>query len=460
MFTKNRRKSSYLFTSTKYSRRRSIPTPWLLAALPVGLLLLELLLRLGVGIAGKGAEMNAYEGEPAIATDYRFKPFSSDGKPVQGIPGTGRLAVQTHPLTGYQLMPSQRHRALSIGAQGFRGEATIAPVKPKNEVRILVLGGSMAFGSMASQDQVVFAQQLEQRFNQQVQQQKSNPQQFRPDVLPYFADEMDQALRLPPKIRAAQYRVINAAVPGYVSSNTVADFSTRLATLNPDLIVLVDGYADLLMPDSSTAASLNTDHLSARPIGHFLGSLAEGCKGIFNHLYLTKTFRYWVLKPQPSLASVVDPLASNHTALGDRLPDTANLKPRVDRYRQHLQQLAVLSGAMKTPLIVALQPELSQRPANKRSAEEQQRLDQLGKPYVDRVQSGYQSLQQAITTVKQNSGNVSVLTLQPALDKVGGTAFQDTIHLSDPAQTAISDRLYDAIAPRLHTEAKPFAGSR
>lgn len=447
-----------MFSSSSYSsysrRRQKVPMPVLIGAIPVGLLVLELLLRLGVSLAGKADEMNAYQGEPPIATAYRFKPFTRENQPVKGIPGFGALAVQTHPLTGYQLMPSQTNSALQINSQGFRANEDVPVKKPSNEVRILVVGDSSAFGSLASQNQATFAQQLETRLNEQVKTQQANPGQFRPEVLPYFADEMQKALQLPPKIRIARYRVINAAVPGFLSSNTLADFTTRLQPYQPDMVVLMNGYSDLL--SDQVAANLATDKLAARPVRHLFGSMREGFQGFFNHLYLTKTLRYWVLKPQPELAELVNPL-SDGTALEQQLKaDDAVKQARLDRYQAHLQQLANITGSSKIPLIVALTPELHQRDAAKQTEAEKTRLDALGDAYQQQIQADYKRLNQAVIDVKSTRSNLIPVPLNKALNEVEGEAFRDTIHLTDAAQTAISDRLYQTIAPMLQVQSKPF----
>jgi hypothetical protein len=454
MFTKNRRRTS-LFSESSYRRRRSkVPTSWLIGAIPAGLLLLELLLRLGVGLAGKGAELNDYMGEPRRITDYRLKAHGGNFQPIEGIPNYGRLSAFADPLVGYRLQNKQLNQSLAISPAGFRTDAAIGP-KYAKEVRILLLGGSSAFGSLASNNRVTFAAQLEERLNQQVQNQKKNSAQFRPDVLPYFADEVEKVMKLPAKIRDVEYRVINAAVPGYISSNTLADYSSRLIKLKPDLVIVMDGYGDLLMSEAQSAATLPIDNLSSNPLGHVIGSIREMVNGFFNHLYLTKALRYWVLKPKPQLAQVVDGLNPATGSLTDRLPtDPGIMKARVDRYQQNLQNLAILTNATKTPVIVAIQPELSQRKSDKLTPQEQQTLTSLGQPYKDRMQSGYQGLKQAIEAVKKSSGNVSSLLIQPEFDKFNGPAFQDTIHLTDEAQKVVSDKLYDTIVPRFQTNEK------
>ncbi|MBE9030223.1 SGNH/GDSL hydrolase family protein [filamentous cyanobacterium LEGE 11480] len=434
-----------------------MPLPLLLAALPLALLVLELLLRLGVGLAGKGDELNAYQGEPTIATAYRFKPFTADQQTVKGIPGYGELAVQSHPLTGYQLVPNQENAALKINNQGLRSAADIPTNKPKNEVRILVIGGSTAFGALTSKNASTFAQQLENRLNQQVKAQKSNPAKFRPNVLPYFADEMQKALALPAKVRNANYRVINAAVPGYLSGNTLADFTTRLQRYQPNIVVLMNGYSDLLTPATQVATDLATDQLAAQPVSHLWGSVREGIQGLFHHLYLTKTFRYWILKPEPKLEQLVNPLDRSGNSLPDQLgQDDKALKQRVDRYRNNLQQLANITGNSKIPLVVSLTPELHQRQTDKQSEAEKRRFEALGKTYQERVKTGYTALDQAVKQVKSKRRNLIIVPLSKTINQFDGEVFQDTIHLTDEAQTAVSNRLYQTIAPMLLVKPKPF----
>jgi hypothetical protein len=249
--------------------------------------------------------------------------------------------------------------------------------------------------------------------------------------------------------------VINAAVPGYLSSNTLADYTARLQAYQPNVVVLMDGYEDLL--SVGDAAQLPTDQLAAHPWAHLGGSLREGFQGIFNHLYITKALRYWVLKPEPTIEQLVNPLGPVGKSLADQLSADANgLNPRVDRYQQNLAQLATLTQSTKTPFVVALSPELHQREAAKQTPAEQQRLSALGNTYQERVKTGYSALDRAIQTVKSKHRNLIIVPLEKTLNQVDGEAFRDTVNLTDNAQIAISDRLYQTIAPMLLVKPKPF----
>jgi lysophospholipase L1-like esterase len=428
-------------------------------AIPLTLLGLEALVRLGVAIAGKTSELASYAGEPLILTDYRFKQLNQSAQPFQGLSTAGRLAIQPNPLTGYQFLGNQRNSALQINVQGFRADQPLDVTKPKGEFRIFVIGGSTAFGQLSLSNQATFAQQLENHLNQQVQAQKASPKSFRPDVLPYFADELNKALNLPPKIRDSRYRVINAAVPGYTSGNSVSQFLSRDIMYQPDMVVWVNGYSDLLLPSTQVAAAMTApDQLASNAIAHLMASISQGIQGIFNWFYLVKALQYWVLKPQPPLEQAVDPLNPSQAKLVDRLTtDPQELNHRVTRYAQNVQQMARIANLAKVPVLMALSPEISLRPQPVPA--EQRILQALGPDYRQRIQAGYQQLQHALETVKQTAPAMRLVNLQPATNQLPGEAFQDPIHLSNAANQAVSDRLYEAIAPLVQVQPQPFKGA-
>lgn len=447
--------TSYYSPRQKKKRRSSV---WWLAAIPVGLIGLEILLRIGTSLSGHQAELDSYVGEPSIVTAYRLKPLNQSGQPIQGVPSQGRLVAQQSALTGYRLVGNQQNPFVKINAQGFRADQPIDSNKPQNEIRILLLGGSTAFGQLSSSNHSTIAYQLEKRLNQQVQDQKTNSKQFRPDVLPYYADELEKALKLPPKIRESQYRVINAAVPGYASGNILSQLASHLLTYKPDVIILVDGYTDLLLPSSQEATTLvDTDSLLANATGHFFSSLSQGIQDGFGSLYLVRGIEKWLIQPQPSIESLVDPLDASHQPLADRFAPTPEEQTRrIDRYTRNLEQIAHLASASNAMLLVGLQPELSHR--HNPSAREKQVLDQLGTRYTQHVQDSYQQLAGSIAQAKKAVPGLTTIDLQTAFDGVAGDAFQDTVNLTDRANQALADRLYDVIAPKLQVQPKPFGG--
>jgi lysophospholipase L1-like esterase len=463
MFSKRRPKSSWSLSGrSSYSRSRrkpSIPTSWLLASIPLAILGLELLLRLLMALLGKGSEIDSYRAEPPLNNQYHLVYHNQSGQPIQGLPSGGQLAVQQNPLLGYQLKPNQQNPALQLNNQGLRTAKPLDLAKPKTETRILVLGGSTAFGTLAPNNDATFAQQLEIQLNQQVQDQRSNTKSFRPDVLPYFADEQEKALKLLPKIRDAQYRVINAAVPGYTSSNTLAQLTSLLA-YQPDAIVLLDGYSDLLLPSHQTAASIpNLSSLTSNATHHLFSTLTTGLSQFIGQFYLVKLPAFFLTHPKPSVEAVVDPSELNLGSLRDRLPkDDAELKLRSDRYQANLQLISRIAAGAKIPVLYALQPELSHRSASSITQSEKSALDALGSDYGPRIDKSYKALQTAAEEVKKTSPNLIILKNKERIDRIKGDVFLDPIHLNQAGNKAIAEQLYEAIAPKLQIEAKPFSG--
>lgn len=452
------RSSRKTYKSSFSSRQKSRPLPrWaILGSIPLILLGLELLARVGVGIAGKTAEFASYEGEPSNVTAYRLRYLDRANQPYDGLPDRGSLRVKRSPLMGYKLVENQQNNFWRINEQGFRTEQAIAATKPKNEVRIFVLGGSTAFGQLSSGNQTTFASQLETRFNQQVASQKTNPNKFRPDVLPYYADELVKAMALPPRIRENRYRVINAAVPGYASSNELAQLALQILSYKPDFVVVVDGYADLLLPSTQEGADIpGIEGLLENAPGHFTTAVSEQFKHWFNQSYLVKSFQYWVSRPQNSNNSVIPPEAG--LSLTQRFPQNKDeLNRRVSRYRNNVEQIVRLTSSAKIPLIVALQPEVTSR-ANALTPREKQIISQLGSGYSQQVKTGYTQLQQSIAQVKQAyPQGVVTLNFYDALAGLKEDAFHDTIHLTDKGNAAIAAKLYDAIANSLTVQPKPF----
>ncbi|HBR74363.1 MAG TPA: GDSL family lipase, partial [Cyanobacteria bacterium UBA11159] len=160
----------------KRKRQRKLPILAIVMAVPVSLILLELLARLVVGISGKSTELAAYEGEPANANAYRIEFLDQKKQPYQGLSNRGKLAAQRSIAVGYKLVPGQQSNLWRINEQGFRDDIPVPLSKPKDEIRIFVLGGSTAFGQWNPSNEATLAHKLEVRLNQRVAQQKNSPE--------------------------------------------------------------------------------------------------------------------------------------------------------------------------------------------------------------------------------------------------------------------------------------------
>ena len=457
MFRTSRK--SYRSSLSSYQRKKkSLPRWVIFSAIPIALITLELLARLITGMMGKAPELSAFEGEPLNVTAYRLNYLDQSGSPYDGLPDRGRLTAKRSPLMGYKLVGNQKSSSWQINEQGFRASQPVTAAKAKDETRIFVLGGSTAFGQMSSNNQSTFATQLETRLNQQVATQKTNSTKFRPDVLPYFADELAKAMALPPRIRDSRYRVINAAVPGYASSNELSQLALQILSYRPDFIIVLDGYADLLLPSNQEGADIpGIESLLDNSFGHFTTALSEQFKNWISQSFLIKSVQYWVLRPQDSLKLVIPPAIEADGSLSQKLPASADeLDRRVTRYRNNLEQIARLTSGAKIPIVFALQPEITSRSTNTLTPREKKVLDQVGQAYPQQVKAGYAQLRQAIAQVKQQfPQGVTTLNLNEGTNFQGET-FYDTIHLTDAGNTAIAARLYDTIATSLTLQPKPY----
>ncbi len=450
----NRRKSFSPYSSKARSRKKNIPLTFLIPSVSLAVVIgSEILLRLMVGASGKAGELAGYFGEPASVSDYRLQVNTSAGNPVSGT-AWGELKVRPSPTMGYELIPNQKTNTVEINAQGFRANQSIPLAKPSNEVRVLIVGSSAAFGTLTPDNGATIASLLETQLNQQVKDQQANAKKFRPDVLPYFADEMEKALRLPPKIREGQYRVINAAVPGYLASNVQSQLSSL--DYQPDIVVLIDGYSDLLAPSDRPVATLSSvDNLLSDASGHFLSSLGNNLNGFLNHLYLIKAWNAWIIKPNPRSELLAD--TSNTTgSLTDRLStDPDELQKRIDRRTRALVGIEKLTSLRKIPFVVGIQPEVSQLKSP--SSDDTKILKDLDNGYPKLIQDQYAKLIQSQKTVK----GITSLSFQDAIDKASSTKgdshlFYDAIHPRIPLIKTIATTIQTTIGPQLQVQPKPF----
>ena len=457
------RKSRTMSYSSSYgrsSKKKSIPLLWILALIPATLIGLELLLRVGVSVTGKEADLSGFGGEPSRISAYRMRPMTQDGQAIAGL-SPGNLQVRSSGLTGYELVPNQSAKIPSsqtelfhINDQGLRAVESVAMKKPAGDVRVLLLGSSTAFGTLSSANEGTIGRSLEMQLNQQVQDQKNNAKQFRPDVLPYFADEMEKALKLPPKIRPGQYRVINAAVPGYLTSNALSQLSSQLLDYQPDVVVLIDGYSDLLVKSDRSVATLGViDQSLTNATGYFFGSLGQGVADLWNQLYLVKITNAWVMVPNPKSELLAD-VSNAQGSLVDRLSeDSAEVGKRVDRRTRALEKMLQLTSSRKIPLLVGLTPELSHR--KNPTPNEKKLLESLGDRYPKLIQAQYTQLLDA----QKKLPGLTPVSLQEAVGSLTSKdqqAFVDAVHLTDNANAAIAKSLISAIAPTLYVEPKPY----
>lgn len=459
MFTTRRRSIRSSSWSRKKTRR--FPRPLPLLAMTIGVLLgSELLLRAIANFSGLNGQFADASNE--LAQSYQLRFLSPDGQPYKTLPSPGKLLANRDPLMGYQLKPKQSTQFWTVNAQGFRDLDDVPRQKPSNETRIFVLGGSTAFGQLSSSNKAMFAHQLEQRLNTQVAAQRAKPNAYQPEILPYTADEVNKVLQRATRLPDRQYRVINAAVPGYASGN-VAQLMDQVADYSPDVVIVLGGYDDLLLPSGRSAVEIpGLDDILAGK-GENWGAQIRGAIGNgLNNLYLVRAPQAFqkTAKVDPNVVRSLNTTATTLPLDQSLATSSSELDLRVARYRDHLLPMVRWSAATKKPLFIGIQPEVTGYDKVKPSAEEAEIIKQLGTGYQEQVRTGYDKLATAATQSAQGSAQAKVMNLYEMFDEAGkGGMFLSPTSLNDPGNTVLAERFYRAIAADLAIKPRPFVTS-
>ena len=248
MFKRGRRRSSY----SRSRRRKKKVSPWTIAAaIPLALIGLEILARFGSSYFEKAEAKLSAE---AIAHTLKF--VDKETKEYQGLDNRGELLATESLSTAYHLVGGQQSEFFSLNEQGFRDDEPLPLAKPQGEIRVFVLGSSAAFGRGVNGNEQTMAHRLEGLLQERVKRQRENPGSYRPDIFPFFAPSREPLLKMPAKIKQGNYRVINVAVPGYSSGNELAQFALDILPYQPDVVIVLNGYEDLLLSDTDTATDI------------------------------------------------------------------------------------------------------------------------------------------------------------------------------------------------------------
>jgi lysophospholipase L1-like esterase len=443
----NRRKSHSFYNSPYYGRPKRQPKKvllWLVLSVPIAIVCLELLARAYVSITGNNGKV---AGTSAIVNAYSLKFLTKNEKPVQGISNDGNLLAKRSATVGYQLVGNQKNQFLQINQQGFRDKDDLPVAKPKNEIRIFILGSSAAFGQWNQKNEDTIAYQLETRLQQRVTQQKSAPNKYRPDVFPFYEPSRQKLYGLPAKIREGQYRVINAAVPGYASGNQLAQLALQILPYQPDAIVVLDGYSDLMLPSSETQREIpQVDKFLGDASAHLTSSTTQSLGKLSQSSELINVINSYFFKSEQSLTQKTLAVNPDNKSLANALPqDDAELTRRISRYQENHKQLIQLSTKAGIPVILTLQPEITGLSPEKLSPEEKTIREQLGKEYSEQLPKAYEKFAQANQQLaKAFPNNVKVLNLYSDKNLPTST-FSDAIHLSAKANGVVADKLYQTL---------------
>lgn len=171
----------------------------------------ELLLALAATLftlAGIEVALEVYQARAEARRDasptpwYTTRTYTTNGVLVSSE--RGPLALVLDPLLVYRNRPKQVGPWFTINSRGYRGRELAAP---RTGRRVVLIGGSAAFGTGVSSDRDTLAAHLE--------------------------------------TGLGGAEVVNAAVIGYVSTQELALLRAELLDLEPDMVVAYDGWNDL-----------------------------------------------------------------------------------------------------------------------------------------------------------------------------------------------------------------------
>ncbi|MEY2857578.1 MAG: hypothetical protein RLZZ74_1890 [Cyanobacteriota bacterium] len=460
---KSKVKQRPMFTPRRRAKRRFS----LLGAIAtVGLLLLslELLTRIFIDLAGDQTKLAQAEETSNPMESYKldFKASDRDNQAKNNAKTKASefLLAKSSMSGGYNLVENQQHKFWQINDQGFRDRDEVPLVKPKNEIRIFLLGNSTAFGYGSSSNSKTISDQLETRLQKRLQQQQATPKIYQSELPPTDKVELQKYLTKPPKIKSGNYRIINAAVPGYASGNELAQIALQVLKYQPDLIVMLDGYEDLMLPSDRKATSIPASKVAPEEkldsLGAYLDKMIEP---VLKESYVAKvTAKYWD-KSQPEAVQADFLLDEQTSSLTKHLPQNPpELEKRIARYLENQKQILNLSSAAKVPVLLAIQPEITGRNPSKLTAKEGQIITELGRTYIEKVRADYPTLTKAsFKLAKSYPNNLKVLNLYNLTDKYPSPSFIDPIHLSEVANEKLAEQLYYGIASMPRMQLPPQA---
>ncbi len=327
----------------------------------------------------------------------------------------GRLVYRHHPFLVCDLKPDQRTPELTVNHQGFRGRDR-AKEKPAGTRRVLVLGGSAAFGMYASGDDRTFPAVLERLLGEQ----------------------------------GRTGEVLNAGRPSYESAQELILLATAAVDYAPDVVLVHDGWNDLYgsareRPDREPVPGL---FLEIDQV------LAEGRRGCMTDALRCSAFGRFLEGRIARLRKRLSGPGDGPRPAFDTLHDHPAALPR---YRRNLRAICRLASAYGATVVLTAQPELFQRkgpvPEAERAIREREAKDAPG---YDRLGlERYPGFVRAAEEVAREEGALFV-DLTTAFDSVADAVFVDQVHLNDRGQEVVARQVFPVVARAL----EPSAGGR
>jgi lysophospholipase L1-like esterase len=271
--------------------------------------------------------------------EYLFSFYNQKGEKISDIEGLFKLV--TDPFTIYRNYPNQKAGKYSINRHGFRDTYL-----NNNPYTAIVIGGSAALGFALN----------------------SNDQTFSSKI----------------SMRNEKYRIINAAVIGFLSGQELSQMIHYLDDHHPSLYIIFDGWNDIYDPFAFTKSAFKEKNLAEQsPIG-FNNTFFHIESRLADYFQLTR-------KEKNSLLVKLTPV-------GDHLNESELFRQVVLTYTSNIGKMYSFANSRHARLLVILQPELGNKKIT--SSNEREVLDTWIKKYGyldNKISERYQNM---ISTAK------------------------------------------------------------
>lgn len=307
----------------------------------------------------------------------------------------------------HHAQPNQHASTFRINARGLRGPEPAAP-KPAGLVRVLLLGGSVAWGTGASGDDATIAAGL----------------------------QHELAARWEP----ARVEVINAGYLGYTTFQEALFYQLLADDLRPDAVVALDGFNDFREAMMHGAADARDCSLAAAK--QAAASRPAGLPG------LLPAPRQWLRQ-----SAIADGLYMQLATRGFVPPwpahtDAALVAQTVAIWRRNLTALATMARQRNTPCFFALQPALGIG-RKTLTAEEQDAVRREALRWTQDPVAGlrlyFDRARRQLAVLASETGCVAA-DLTDVFDAETGTIYVDPCHTGNRGHALIARRLAAVVA--------------
>jgi lysophospholipase L1-like esterase len=335
--------------------------------------------------------------------------------------------------------PNYKEDGVRVNAEGFRRDQDVSVAKPRDEIRIFLLGGSVAYGAETLYPEI---DEHWRRLDNK-------------ETIDHYLEN-----RLNSAFPAKHWEVINAAVKGYVLGQDLALFLSTLQPYRPDYLILLDGVNDMFR---MLRFSENDDTYVEAGFGEEFDGLTK--PGSMSLRFMAST---WLLNNSALYRSIRESVAQRHRIAARReryrksaarSPATfASLTPeeqnqyqaaasRLDNYLRPVRQIHLLAMLEGTQAVFVLQPQMAgtRKPLTGIEARLFDYWTRLEPLDVYGLRTLYPQLSGRLTAAAASEG-YRFVDLTSVFDHANVQTFTDYCHLTPAGNQIIADAIFDSLA--------------